>query len=84
MGSVLGPLVDQLANAANTTPAQRQSMEQVKNMNAGLLCAYAESDRILVAGTGSGLFGLDLSTIAGLGVFEPHEKKQRVLKSRVQ
>jgi hypothetical protein len=30
------------------------------------------------------LFGLDLSTIAGLGVFEPHEKKQRVLKSRVQ
>ena len=84
MGSVLGPLVDQLANAANTTPAQRQSMEQVKNMNAGLLCAYAESDRILVAGTGSGLFGLDLSTIAGLGVFEPHQKKQRVLKSRVQ
>jgi hypothetical protein len=66
MGSTIGPLVDQLKSGKLMTPAQQKSADMLTaNREPGLIYAYGEPDRIVVASR-SGFFGLDLSTLIGL------------------
>ncbi|HLX43489.1 MAG TPA: FecR domain-containing protein [Bryobacteraceae bacterium] len=66
MGSTIGPLVDQLKSGKLMTPAQQKSADMLTaNREPGLIYAYGEPDRIVVASR-SGFFGLDLSTLLGL------------------
>jgi hypothetical protein len=66
MGSVVGPMVDQLKKSGLMTPEQQQAASGlVTNREPGLIYAYGEPDRIVVASR-SGFFGLDLSTLLGL------------------
>ncbi len=66
MGTQAGPVVDQLK--AFMTPEQRKSAEMlVGNREPGLIYAYGEPDRILVASR-SGFFGFGLDTLLGLNV----------------
>ena len=65
-GVQLGPVVDQLKNSGLMNPAQQQSLAQLAgNREPGLIYAYAEPDRIMVASRG-GFFGLGLDTLIGL------------------
>jgi len=66
MGSMLGPAVDQLKKSGLMTPDQQSSATQLTaNREPGLIYAYGEADRIVVASR-SGFFGLDLSALLGL------------------
>lgn len=65
-GVQLGPVVDQLRNSGLVNPAQQKSLAQLTaNREPGLIYAYAEPDRIMVASR-SGFFGLGLDTLIGL------------------
>jgi hypothetical protein len=64
MGAQVGPVVDQLK--AFMTPDQQKSAAMlVQNREPGLIYAYGEPDRIVVASR-SGFFGFGLDTLVGL------------------
>ena len=64
MGAQVGPVFDQLKTLM--TPEQQQSAAMlVSNREPGLIFAYGEPDRIVVASR-SGFFGLGLDTLVGL------------------
>ncbi|HWZ30109.1 MAG TPA: FecR domain-containing protein [Bryobacteraceae bacterium] len=64
MGAQVGPALDQLK--ALMTPDQQKSASMlVQNREPGLIYAYGELDRIMVASR-SGFFGLGLDTLVGL------------------
>ncbi len=66
MGAQIGPVADQLKSSGLMTPAQQQSMAALTaNREPGLIYAYGEPDRIVVASR-SGFFGLGLDTLVGL------------------
>ena len=66
MGSTVGPMVDQLKSGKLLTAEQQKSVDMLtSNREPGLIYAYGEPDRILVASR-SGFFGLDLSTLVRL------------------
>ncbi len=63
----LAPIADQLKSTAALTPAQRQAIDALGQNNApSLICAYGESDRILVANAGS-FFGIGFESLLGAG-----------------
>jgi hypothetical protein len=66
LGSIVGPVVDQLKKGGLMTPDQQKSAEALtSNREPGLVYAYGEPDRIVVASR-SGFFGLSLDTLIGL------------------
>jgi hypothetical protein len=66
MGSMVGPVVDQLKASGMMSPEQQKSIGALAaNRDPGLIYAYGEADRIVVASR-SGFFGLDLNTLLGL------------------
>jgi hypothetical protein len=66
MGSMVGPVVDQLKASGLMTPDQQKSAGMLtSNREPGLIYAYGEPDRIVVASR-SGFFGLNLDTLLGL------------------
>jgi hypothetical protein len=67
IGPVLGPIVDQLKSSGTLTSQQRQSIDALTaNSAPGLIYAYGESDRIVVA-SDSGFMGFDLGTLLTMG-----------------
>ncbi len=66
MGSTVGPIIDQLKKGGLMTPEQQKSAAMLtSNREPGLVYAYGEPDRIVVASR-SGFFGLSLDTLIGL------------------
>jgi hypothetical protein len=66
MGSMAGPVVDQLKAGGLMTPEQqRLAGTFTSNRAPGLIYAFGEPDRITVGSRG-GFFGLDLDTLLGL------------------
>jgi hypothetical protein len=66
-GPVVGPLADQLKSSGALTPQQQQSIDALKaNSAPGLIYAYGERDRIVVA-SNTGFMGFDLGTLLGMG-----------------
>jgi hypothetical protein len=67
IGPVVGPLVDQIKTVGTITPQQQQSIAMLQaNTAPGLIYAYGEPDRIVVA-SNSGFMGFDLGTLMTLG-----------------
>jgi ferric-dicitrate binding protein FerR (iron transport regulator) len=67
IGPVVGPLVDQIKTVGTITPQQQQSIAFLQaNTAPGLIYAYGEPDRIVVA-SNSGFMGFDLGTLMTLG-----------------
>ena len=67
VGPVVGPLVDQIKSFGKLTPEQQQSITTLQaNTAPGLIYAYGESDRIVVA-SNTGFMGFDLGTLMTLG-----------------
>jgi hypothetical protein len=67
IGPVLGPIVDQLKSSGAVTPQQRQSIDALTaNSAPGLIYAYGEPDRIVVA-SNTGFMGFDLGTLLTMG-----------------
>jgi hypothetical protein len=67
IGPVVGPLVDQLKASGALTPKQRQSADALTaNSAPGLIYAYGETDRIVVA-SNTGFMGFDLGTLLTMG-----------------
>jgi ferric-dicitrate binding protein FerR (iron transport regulator) len=67
IGPVVGPLVDQIKTVGTLTPQQQQSIAMLQaNTAPGLIYAYGEPDRIVVA-SNSGFMGFDLGTLMTLG-----------------
>lgn len=66
-GPVVGPLADQLKSSGALTPQQQKSIDALKENSApGLIYAYGERDRIVVA-SNTGFMGFDLGTLLGMG-----------------
>jgi hypothetical protein len=66
MGSMAGPVVDQLKASGLMTPELQKSAETLTSNRApGLIYAFGEADRITVGSRG-GFFGLSLDTLLGL------------------
>jgi hypothetical protein len=66
LGSQLGPAVDQLKSGGLVSGEKLKTMEGLTaNREPGLIYAYGEPDRIVVASR-SGFFGLNLQTLLGL------------------
>lgn len=66
-GPVAGPLADQLKSSGALTPQQQKSIDALKaNSARGLIYAYGERDRIVVA-SNTGFLGFDLGTLLGMG-----------------
>lgn len=66
MGSMAGPVVDQLRAGGLMTPEQQKLAGTLtSNREPGLIYAFGEPDRITVGSRG-GFFGLDLETLLGL------------------
>jgi hypothetical protein len=74
IGPVVGPLVDQIKKVGSLTPQQQQSIATLQaNTTPGLIYAYGEPERIVVA-SNTGFMGFDLGTLMTLGqggVFPP-------------
>jgi hypothetical protein len=67
IGPVVGPLADQLKSSGALTAQQQQSIDALKaNSAPGLIYAYGESDRIVVA-SNTGFMGFDLGTLLTMG-----------------
>ncbi len=67
LGPVIGPLAEQLRNSGTLTPQQRQSIDALTaNSAPGLIYAYGERDRIVVA-SNTGFMGFDLGTLLTMG-----------------
>jgi hypothetical protein len=67
IGPIVGPLVDQIKTVGSLTPQQQQSISTLQaNTAPGLIYAYGEPDRIVVA-SNSGFMGFDLGTLMTLG-----------------
>jgi hypothetical protein len=66
LGAQIGPVADQLKSSGIMTKEQQQSVAALTaNREPGLIYAYGEPDRIVVASR-SGFFGLGLDTLVGL------------------
>jgi FecR protein/Protein of unknown function (DUF3352)/Putative zinc-finger len=71
IGPVVGPLVEQIQTVGTLTPQQQQSIATLQaNTAPGLIYAYGEPDRIVVA-SNSGFMGFDLGTLMTLGQGSP-------------
>ncbi|MFZ0758502.1 MAG: FecR domain-containing protein [Candidatus Sulfotelmatobacter sp.] len=67
IGPVVGPLVDEIKAVGRLTLQQQQSISTLQaNTAPGLIYAYGEPDRIVVA-SNSGFMGFDLGTLMTLG-----------------
>jgi hypothetical protein len=67
IGPVVGPLVQQLKSSGALTPQQQQSVDALTaNTAPGLIYAYGEPDRIVVA-SNTGFMGFDLGTLLTMG-----------------
>ena len=67
IGPVVGPLAEQLKSSGALTPQQQQSIAALKaNSDPGLIYAYGEPDRIVVA-SNTGFMGFDLGTLLTMG-----------------
>jgi hypothetical protein len=67
IGPVVGPIAEQLKSSGALTPQQRQSIEALTaNSAPGLIYAYGEPDRIVVA-SNTGFMGFDLGTLLTMG-----------------
>ena len=67
VGPVVGPLADQLKSSGALTAQQQQSIDALKaNSAPGLIYAYGEPDRIVVA-SNTGFMGFDLGTLLTMG-----------------
>ncbi|MGO8815744.1 MAG: FecR domain-containing protein [Terriglobia bacterium] len=66
LGAVLGSAADFVKASPLLTPAQRQSIEALRqNRGPSLTCAYGEPEDIVVANTGN-LFGLGFDSLLGI------------------
>jgi hypothetical protein len=64
IGTALAPIADQLKNTNALTPQQRAAIDTLTSNSApGLIYAYGQQDRIVVA-TNSGFFGLNVNSLA--------------------
>jgi hypothetical protein len=74
IGPVVGPLVDQIKSVGTLTAQQQQSIAALQaNTAPGLIYAYGEPDRIVVA-SDTGFMGFDLGTLMTMnhgGAFLP-------------
>jgi hypothetical protein len=71
IGPVVGPLADELKAAGTLTAQQQQSIDALTTNSApGLIYAYGERDRIVVA-SNTGFMGLDLGTLMTMGHHGP-------------
>jgi hypothetical protein len=67
LGPVVGPLAEQVKASGALTPQQRQSIDALTaNSAPGLIYAYGEPDRIVVA-SNTGFMGFDLGTLLTMG-----------------
>jgi hypothetical protein len=67
LGPVVGPLAAQLKSSGALTAQQRQSVDALSaNSAPGLIYAYGEPDRIVVA-SNTGFMGFDLGTLLTMG-----------------
>jgi hypothetical protein len=67
IGPVVGPLVEQMEAAGTLTAQQKQSIAALQaNTAPGLIYAYGEPDRIVVA-SDTGFMGFDLGTLMTMG-----------------
>jgi hypothetical protein len=67
IGPVVGPLAEQLKASGALTPRQQQSVDALTaNSAPGLIYAYGEPDRIVVA-SNTGFMGFDLGTLLTMG-----------------
>jgi len=67
LGMVLTPLAQQLKATGTLTPEQQQSLDTLSaNSAPGLIYAYGEPDRIVVA-SDSGFMGLDMNSLLSTG-----------------
>ena len=70
-GSTLGPIANQLKNAAPLTSAQQQSLSALlSETSPGLVCVYGEPNRI-VAATNASFLGFNLGTLMGIAQGRP-------------
>ena len=67
IGPVVGPLAEQLKATGTLTRQQQQSVDALTaNSTPGLIYAYGETDRIVVA-SNTGFMGFDLGTLLTMG-----------------
>jgi len=67
IGPVVGPIAEQLKSSGALTSQQRQSIDALTaNSAPGLIYAYGEPDRIIVA-SNTGFMGFDLGTLLTMG-----------------
>jgi hypothetical protein len=67
IGPVVGPIAEQLKSSGALTSQQQQSIDSLTaNSAPGLIYAYGEPDRIVVA-SNSGFMGFDLGTLLTMG-----------------
>jgi len=83
LAAMLGSAADLVESSPRLTPAQRQSLEALRqNSGPSLTCVYGEPQDIVIANTGN-LFGLGFESLFGIkgaGLFE----LLRVIKSEAQ
>ena len=71
LGPVVGPLVDQIKAVGTLTAQQQKSVATLQaNTAPGLIYAYGEPDRIVVA-SDTGFMGFDLGTLMTMGQGSP-------------
>jgi ferric-dicitrate binding protein FerR (iron transport regulator) len=87
IGPVVGPIAEQLKSSGALTAQQRQSIDALTaNSAPGLIYAYGEPDRIVVA-SNTGFMGFDLGTLLTMGdngPFLPQMLLGRALSSPAQ